>query len=250
MSPDPAGPPVSAPAEAAAREPVWGYGDLLIFFGLAAPVLLLGQLAALVAMRVVSPKAEPAAVVAVAGQSLGYLILCAALALLLRTQYGASFWPALGWKTFRMRTGWSVAAGLAVVLSLGVVSKAIQLPTEKNLVLEMIGGPGTFILMAAFGMTVAPLCEELAFRGFLQPVLVRSLGPTLGVLATALPFGFLHYAEYGNSWRHALLVAASGASFGWMRQATGSTRAAVYMHAAHNALPFLGVALERHYFGL
>ena len=30
--------------------------------------------------------------------------------------------------------------------------------------------------VAIFGTIVAPVCEELAFRGFLQPLLVRSLG--------------------------------------------------------------------------
>jgi len=40
-----------------------------------------------------------------------------------------------------------------------------------------------------------------------------------GVLAATIPFGLLHFQEYGNSWRHAVLIALAGASFGWMRQA-------------------------------
>ena len=70
---------------------------------------------------------------------------------------------------------------------------------------------------------MAPVCEELMFRGFLQPLLVRSLGAAAGILATALPFGLLHFQEYGNSWRHVLLISLSGVAFGWMRHATGST---------------------------
>jgi len=56
--------------------------------------------------------------------------------------------------------------------------------------------------------------EELIFRGFLQPLLVRSLGAPAGILATALPFGLLHFQEYGNSWRHVLLISLSGVAFG------------------------------------
>jgi len=95
------------------------------------------------------------------------------------------------------------------------------------------------LLMTVFGVTVAPLCEELAFRGFLQPLLARSLGAAPAILLAAISFGLLHYFEYGNSWRHALIIAAAGASFGAMRQFSGSTKAAVLMHASYNAFFFL-----------
>jgi membrane protease YdiL (CAAX protease family) len=35
-----------------------------------------------------------------------------------------------------------------------------------------------------------------------------------------------------------VLISLAGAAFGWMRQATGSTRASTIMHAAYNALFF------------
>jgi membrane protease YdiL (CAAX protease family) len=82
------------------------------------------------------------------------------------------------------------------------------------------------------------VAEELIFRGFLQPLLVRSLGAVPGILAAAVPFGLLHFSEYGNSWRHAVLISGAGAAFGWMRHATGSTKASTLMHAAYNALFF------------
>ena len=81
------------------------------------------------------------------------------------------------------------------------------------------------MVMGALRVTLAPLCEELAFRGFLQPLLVRSLGAAPGILLAAVPFGLLHFHEYGNSWRHAADPRLAGAAFGWMRHATGSTKA-------------------------
>jgi membrane protease YdiL (CAAX protease family) len=97
------------------------------------------------------------------------------------------------------------------------------------------------LLMAVFGTTVAPLCEELAFRGFLQPLLVRSFGAAPGILLAAVPFGLLHYQEYGNSWRHVAIISGAGAAFGAIRQVTGSTKAAVLMHASYNAFFFLAM---------
>jgi membrane protease YdiL (CAAX protease family) len=101
------------------------------------------------------------------------------------------------------------------------------------------------LVMCVLGVTLAPLCEELVFRGFLQPVLVRSLGAAPGILLAALPFGLLHFQEYGNSWRHALIIAMAGVAFGWMRQATGSTKAAAIMHAAYNSLFFIALLTEK-----
>jgi membrane protease YdiL (CAAX protease family) len=45
--------------------------------------------------------------------------------------------------------------------------------------------------------------------------------------------------EFRNSWRHLLLISLSGVAFGWMRQATGSTKAAAGMHAAYNGFQFV-----------
>jgi membrane protease YdiL (CAAX protease family) len=42
-----------------------------------------------------------------------------------------------------------------------------------------------------------------------------------------------------------VLIALAGASFGWIRQATGSTRAATIMHASYNALFFFVLFAQR-----
>jgi membrane protease YdiL (CAAX protease family) len=94
------------------------------------------------------------------------------------------------------------------------------------------------ILVGIFGVTLGPLAEELIFRGFLQPLLVRSMGVVAGIVVAAVPFGLLHFSEYGNSWRHAVLISGAGAAFGWMRQRTGSTKASTLMHSAYNILFF------------
>src|SRR5258706_14643021 len=101
------------------------------------------------------------------------------------------------------------------------------------------------ILVEVFGGRAGPLSEELIFRGFLQPLLVRSLGAFAGILAAALPFGLLHFQEYGNSWRHVLLISLAGTMFGWVRHVTGSTKASTIMHAAYNAVFFLALFSQR-----
>ena len=133
---------------------------------------------------------------------------------------------------------WAIVAGLAAALSVAVISYLIRTPNTSNPMTNLMQDRASVFLLAVFGVTLGPLCEELAFRGFLQPLLVRSFGPVAGILGAAIPFGLLHFQEYGNSWRHALMIALAGAAFGWMRHATGSTRASTLMHAAYNSLFF------------
>ena len=101
--------------------------------------------------------------------------------------------------------------------------------------------------MKRVAMAYSPMCAvpyvAIVDAGTVE--LVRSLGVVPGILAATIPFGLLHFQEYGNSWRHAVLIALAGASFGWMRQATGSTRAAAIMHASYNALFFFVLFAQR-----
>jgi membrane protease YdiL (CAAX protease family) len=132
-----------------------------------------------------------------------------------------------------------MVCGFVAAFSVGIASNLIHTPETSNPMTDLMQGRTALIVMAVFGITLGPLFEELAFRGFLQPLLVRSVGAVGGVLLAAIPFGLLHYQEYGNSWRHALVISLAGASFGAMRQATGSTRAAALMHGAYNAFFFV-----------
>jgi membrane protease YdiL (CAAX protease family) len=121
----------------------------------------------------------------------------------------------------------------------------LRTPDINSPMKELLADPFSVVLLAIFGTTLAPLCEELLFRGFLQPLLVRSFGAAAGILIAALAFGLLHLQEYGNSWRHGLLITLAGASFGWVRRRTGSTKAAVVMHATYNAVFFVALAAQK-----
>ncbi len=45
------------------------------------------------------------------------------------------------------------------------------------------------ILFAIFVVILGPVCEELAFRGFLMPLLMRSFGPAIGIVLTGVCSG-------------------------------------------------------------
>lgn len=223
------------------REPFWGYHDLLVFLGTAPVALLLGAflVKGLFALLRLHPKTP--VVEMLPEQLLGYLLMFGALAALFHLWYERPFWRSLGWKPMRIPFSIVMLAGMATGLVVALGAGLIHVPDTPNPLTDLMEGRTAEILMAIFGVTIAPIAEELAFRGFLQPLLVRSLGPALGILLTAIPFGLLHFSEYGDSWLHVLLICFAGAAFGLMRQVTGSTKAAALMHASYNLLFFIAL---------
>jgi len=230
--------PLAYPDPPPERDPFWSYGDLLIFAGLTLTCLLLGLGVVKTLFWVFQLHPAVRTWELLAAQFVFYALLSGVLVALFRVQYDRPFWRSLGWTTPRLPLPTVVAGGVGLAVAVMLLGVLIRTPHIESPLTELLKDPTSLVLLAIFGSIVAPVCEELVFRGFLQPLLVRSLGATVGIVATALPFGLLHLREYGNSWRHVLLISLSGVAFGWMRQITGSTKAAAGMHSAYNAFQF------------
>jgi uncharacterized protein len=106
---------------------------------------------------------------------------------------------------------------------------------------DLLRDRGSILLVGFFALTLGPLFEELAFRGFLMPLLVRTFGAVAGVALQAVPFALLHGNEYAWAWQQVVLLFLAGTAFGWMRHKTGSTAASTYMHAGYNLVAFVGI---------
>jgi membrane protease YdiL (CAAX protease family) len=249
MTPDPPSStepePLPTPEPEPERYPFWGYSDLLLFVGLAVPAMLigLGVVKGVYTRFHLHPSLRVAELLP--QQLVGYGLLFGVLAMILRVEYGRPFWRSLAWTGFRMPLLWVVNCGLFTALAVLLIGALFQTPNTSNPMTQLMEDRTSRVVMAIFGVTVAPLAEELLFRGFLQPLLVRSLGVIAGILMTSIPFGFLHFYEYGNSWRHAVLISLAGAAFGWMRHITGSTRASAIMHTAYNGFVFFLVFFQQ-----
>jgi len=88
------------------------------------------------------------------------------------------------------------------------------------------------IFLAIF---IAPIIEEIFFRGFMQPALVKTLGAFPGIVITALIFGVSHsqYLDY-----NAALVAVTtiGLILGITKYYTGSVIPGIFAHLFNNLL--------------
>jgi len=228
-------PPVTPPPE---RYPFWSYADLVVFFGLAFPCLLLGTFLVKGFVWALHIRVHSIALELVPAQFVGYGFLFFALYLLLKLHYQRPFWESLRWVRTRPGTSRAILYGFVLAFGVALTGTALRTPDIQTPMKDLMSDRSSVLLIAIFAVTLGPLCEELAFRGFLQPVLVRSFGAVAGILLAAIPFGLLHLSQYGESWRHGLLITFAGIGFGWMRHASGSTRAAAVMHAAYNFIFF------------
>jgi membrane protease YdiL (CAAX protease family) len=226
------------PAPEPRESPFWTYEDLGLFVGSVIPVFLL----AWGLVRVIpSPKG---AVGAMVYQSLIYALMLGVLYIVVAWRYARPFWASLGWTTFRLPFLCAAAGPLLAVstATLGILLKAPPIPSPIE---DLISDRRSLFVMMLFLTVFGPVFEELVFRGFLFPLLARSVGPWPGILLAATPFALVHGSQYHWSWQHLTVVGLAGAVFGFARYKTGSTAAATLVHTGYNATLFVGFLVQK-----
>ncbi|HSM92074.1 MAG TPA: type II CAAX endopeptidase family protein [Anaeromyxobacteraceae bacterium] len=93
------------------------------------------------------------------------------------------------------------------------------------------GSPAEQAAMVAAAAVVAPLCEELAFRGYLTSALLSRHRPALAIGGSALLFALLHLDPV-----RAPSILVLGVIYGWLSVRTGSIWPGVIAHATNNAI--------------
>jgi membrane protease YdiL (CAAX protease family) len=225
------------PAAEPREYPFWSYEDLGLFVGSLIPVFLL----AVLVVQVIP--LHGGAVVAMIYQSLIYVLLLGVLYLLVAWRYQRPFWQSLGWTVFRLPFLCAAVGPLLAITTstLGVLLKAPPTPTIEDLISDR----RSLVIMMLFLTVFGPVFEELVFRGFLFPLLAKSVGPWLGILLAATPFALVHGWQYQWHWQHLTLIGLAGAVFGFVRYKTGSTAAATLAHMGYNATLFVGFLVLR-----
>lgn len=165
-------------------------------------------------------------------------------------------WAAAGWRgargtTLRLlppHTGWLTAAGLGLLLivAIGPVEllayrlAGIDLFTDARWLLDGLRAPHWWAVAIA-AVILAPLWEELTFRGFLLSALAKSrLGFWLAAVVSSGLWTLLHT---GYSWPGLMSVFLAGIGLSWIMLRTGSMRAVVVAHGVINTFSILVVSL-------
>jgi len=230
--------------------PAWSWEDLALIAGAALPSLAIVALLVRVVRSLLPALFTSRTITALAFQLIWYALMLGALHAIVAWRYGQPFWSSLGW-TFQFRGSWICAiSGPVLAILISALGVALRAPDLPNPITQMITGRGSLAMVMAFGVILAPLFEELFFRGFLFPVLARSLGAWPGIVLTAVPFALLHGSQNQWAWQQITLVGVAGVAFGYARYRTSSTAGAFLVHSTYNLMEFVGFVMTSRIPGL
>jgi membrane protease YdiL (CAAX protease family) len=95
------------------------------------------------------------------------------------------------------------------------------------------------LVLAIVGLCVmVPIAEEFVFRGMIQQIFMRNMGPAIGFLLSGLIFGAVHLNAH-------LLVSISffGVFLGYVFYATGNLTYSIVAHSLFNAVALLQLTI-------
>jgi membrane protease YdiL (CAAX protease family) len=142
--------------------------------------------------------------------------------------------------------GLAFAAALPVCLVLLFLSTVlfhvfVDRPIPKHPLLEDIAAPDRewYIVPLAFvqAAVLAPLVEELAYRGVLQTTLLRAVGPGPALVASGAVFGMAHFPAQPQAVPSLFVL---GLVLGYVFYRTRSLVAPIVAHALFNGVMLLG----------
>ena len=182
--------------------------------------------------------------------------------------------PLVWHRSFLSGIRWNVSAAhpalLVVGLSLGFIAQAVSslLPTPKDMPIEgLFHNPAIIWILVVFGTLVAPLFEEVLFRGFLLPALAIAVDylrlprnlqrldawrtsehfSTLALvgssLITSALFALIHAPQLGRNWAAVALLACVSLVLCAIRIRMQSVAASTLVHASYNFSVFLTLAI-------
>jgi len=253
----PAGLPPQLSALPLGPREIWKLRDLLLMVAFIPFALLVSKLLVLMGYVVLQPFAgwhvrvevvQSDTVFLLIEQCVFYVFILGFLFLLARFQHQQPFWKSLGWKkpTARQVAGYLAGGGgLAVAVSLALSMR----PDARGFPLERLFNSRTAsYAIGAFALTVAPMVEELVFRGLLFAIFERAVGLRFAVVTTAILFAGLHVPEYWHAWNHIVMILAVGMVFSLARGITGSLTPSIILHIGYNSVIMTGLFFSTQHF--
>ena len=234
-------------------------GHAILFFSLAFLLILLCQLAvfALAHVRLDSALQHPG--LALASQALAYLLTLAASAWLFPHLWELSFLQGIHWNLLALRRYWYWIVAGGVLLSAAAQASLQLLPAPKTDPFDsLLTTPHAAWLLMAFAVLLAPLTEEIAFRGFLLPALATAYdwlalerspagldrwqrsslhsasALVFAAIFSSVPFVLLHADQLSHAWGALGVLYGVSLVLSFVRIRTHSLSCSVLLHASYN----------------
>jgi membrane protease YdiL (CAAX protease family) len=207
-------------------------------------VVAIGVPLALIGLEVDGPIGQLASVIAQA-------LIYAGLIRLLVVDTGALSWAEMGVRRLDGRAVGEVLSGVMLALPVIVLTIPVALvlsvifPVTPVSPLPPTGETAGFAIQLAAGVIVAPIGEELLFRGFATTAWARSFGARRAVIQGGVFFALVHVLTItGNTAGEAAALAVVAfasrlpvaLALGWLFLRRGTIWAPIGLHAAFNGL--------------
>lgn len=216
--------------------------EMSAFFILAASLLIAIQgIAAAVALHwrlfgrisLMKLALEPRFTIPVMVVSYGVVLLVAAA--LFRRVWQRGFFDGIHWNWPAVRRNWMWLPVLGIGVGFSIQLASNYLPVPKELPVDAFFRNAVDAWMVAlFGVFIAPVAEEIAFRGFLYPSLRPWTGRIVAALLTSAPFTLLHAQQVAHAWGPLSMVFLVSLILVAVRERTGSVAASALVHACYN----------------
>lgn len=230
----------------------WGWPEVIIFLGVVMFCLIL---LTILFWSVVRLEMKPADITSFAKTSATfnavftaslYVVLIAYLYATIHVRRRLPFWKTIGWTDWRIKRfprpalfALFAIGGMAMAVMVEVASIPFQ--PKAKLPIEALFHNRTGVLwLMAVGILLAPAVEETIFRGYLYPVLARTLGVEGGVLTTGLLFGLMHAHQLWGGWAQISLLVFVGIVLTYARARTGTVLTSWLLHLGYNTFLFAG----------
>ena len=204
-----------------------------------------------------------------------------ALAYILAIGSSVLVFPALWKRSFSAGVRWNGSSASPLWLLAGLTLGYLAQGVESRLTLprhvpvdDLFRNRSTVWFLVVFGTLVAPVFEEILFRGFLLPALANLIDwlrlprgrtaeeRTASLVAlevwsgsrnnsrpaqiassilTSVAFALIHAPQLGYTWAAVSLLAAVSLALCWIRLRTGSVAASTMVHSAYNFSVFLSL---------
>lgn len=159
------------------------------------------------------------------------------------------FGQAIKWSWPR---SWAAFLGLGIVFAIGLQVLAHFVPLPKENEMEVFfQTPLRAWALSIFAVSFVPLMEELFFRGFLYPVLVRRAGIIVAIIITTLAFTSIHVPQladphmpFSSTWGAVLLIFIIGLGLTIVRAVKKSVASGVLMHMAYNGFTAVAAMIQ------
>ena len=132
-------------------------------------------------------------------------------------------------------------AGAAVLVFLASLFLG-EIPQPDNAPIAMLvehASPMDMALLFILGVAIAPIVEELFFRGLLFGVCRRYLSQGMSILVISVLFVLAHYAQTGGYWPSMVAIFAVALVLTTQRAAFGSVIPCWITHACYNSILML-----------